>query len=477
MIGNDPSVAIVTTARRNPSATARFMPQVPAAPATGPRPGRAAVAVALVGLAAAAWFAAGLAVEPPFVDEWAYVSQSYYCDLYARGALDDPAWLDYPAYDLPPLPKYAIGASLAVAGYRRPGPAAARAWYNDTSSTFGPDAMLDAARWPSVAHGALGCAAIFAIGRLVGGPREGLVAALLLAINPLYRMHARRAMSDVPAEAFLLASLAVGLVGMRAAVAGPRPWVGALLVAIVGGASAGLAILSKLNGGLALMVLSAWGALFAIAPGPTARRRVAVVVATLAAWPVAFLVFLAGNPFLTAQPPLPASSPAYLHAGRSIAERTKVVLDHRFTVSRRAQDLFPADATATLPAKAAAIAVQGFGRFGPLGPSRTDSTRRYDWGQDPGAIAWWPVVIAGAWVLARRARAAWVEDEPPMAAALLVYATVAIATVGAFLPLAWDRYFLSIQPPLALLGAAAIGAGIERLASAIRGRPAIGGAS
>ncbi len=477
MIGNDPSVAIVTTAHHDPSATARFMPHLPAAPATGPRPGRAAVAVVLVGLAAAAWFAAGLAAEPAFVDEWAYISQSYYYDLIARGDLDDPTWLDYPAYDLPPLPKYAIGAALATAGYRRPGPSAARAWYRDTSSTFGPPAMLGAARWPSVALGALGCAAIFAIGRLVGGPREGLLAAFLLAINPLYRMHARRAMSDVPAEAFLLASLAISLVGMRAAIAGRRPWIGAILVAIGAGAAAGLAVLSKLNGGLALMVLSAWGVLFAIAPGPASRRKAAVLVATLAAWPVAFLVFLAGNPFLTAQPPLAANSPASLHAGRSIADRTKVVLDHRFSVSRSAQDLFPADATATLPTKAAAIAVQGFGRFGPLGPSRTDSTRRYDPGQDLGAIAWWPVVITGAWVLARRARAAWVDAEPPMAASLLVYAIVAIVTVGAFLPMAWDRYFLSIQPPIALLGASAIGAGIERLTSAIRGRPAIGGAS
>ena len=60
-----------------------------------------AAAVACAGLAvfASGWFAAS------FEDEYAYISQCYYADLFFAGKLNDRAWLDLPAYDLPPLPE------------------------------------------------------------------------------------------------------------------------------------------------------------------------------------------------------------------------------------------------------------------------------------------------------------------------------------------------------------------------------------
>ena len=41
--------------------------------------------------------------------------------------------------------------------------------------------------------------------------RTGSLAAFLLMIDPLYSLHAHRAMADVPCEAFMLASLAIAL--------------------------------------------------------------------------------------------------------------------------------------------------------------------------------------------------------------------------------------------------------------------------
>src|SRR4051794_40845689 len=77
---------------------------------------------------ATASFAYDLSAEPSFVDEWAYVSQTYYADLLLDGQANRADWLTYPAYDLPPLPKYLFGWSLRAAGYRRPGPADAMRW-------------------------------------------------------------------------------------------------------------------------------------------------------------------------------------------------------------------------------------------------------------------------------------------------------------------------------------------------------------
>ena len=71
------------------------------------------------------------------------------------------------------------------------------------------------ARWPSVVLGVLGCLSIYALGTIAFDRRVGWLSSLLLMANPLYRMHARRAMSDVPAEAFLLASLALGLLAWK----------------------------------------------------------------------------------------------------------------------------------------------------------------------------------------------------------------------------------------------------------------------
>ena len=38
--------------------------------------------------------------DESFVDEYAYITQSYYADLYFEGQFDIPYWLDYFAFDL-----------------------------------------------------------------------------------------------------------------------------------------------------------------------------------------------------------------------------------------------------------------------------------------------------------------------------------------------------------------------------------------
>ena len=132
------------------------------------------------------------------------------------GRVNDRAWLERVAFDLVPLPKYLINLSFRAAGIPRPNRSVALAWYRDTRVTWGTSQALTFARLPSVLMGAMGCVAIFLLGVLVKNEPTGWIAAFLLAANPLYRLHAHRAMSEAPCEAFMLLSLAprpLGLAG------------------------------------------------------------------------------------------------------------------------------------------------------------------------------------------------------------------------------------------------------------------------
>jgi 4-amino-4-deoxy-L-arabinose transferase-like glycosyltransferase len=399
---------------------------------------------------ASASFIFGLSAQPHFADESAYVSQAYFLDLLFQR--DDPRWLEYPAYDLPPLPKYLIGISLRLGGHPLPSHDAMMKWYEDTRYRTVTPGSLWYARLPSVILGGVGCAAIFVLGETMAGRRAGLLAAFLLAINPLYRMHARRAMSDVPAEAMILLTAAIGLLAWRAALAGklrPGGWIKATVGA---GVCAGLAVLAKLNGGLGLMILASWVALALLLPRYSRRGKLAFAALAVGAAATSYVTFAALNPYITTRPRGRLPHPFARRAQQGPWARTMYLIEHRVEVSRMGQTrLFPEDALISLRDKLKAVAVQGFGRFGLLGPPAADSTRRYDWLQDWGALHWAPWVIAGAIWAARRGVSQFVAREPPTAWAILVQAAVASITVTAFIPLAWDRYYLSLQPGWILL--------------------------
>jgi hypothetical protein len=131
----------------------------------------------------------------------------------------------------------------------------------------------------------------------------------------------------------------------------------------------------------------------------------------------------------------------------------------RVEVSRSGQVTFPNDALETLGEKLPVILVQGFGRFGPFGPARSDSTRRFDWAQDRGACLWLPLVVLGLLVVLRLGRRQWRSGEAPAGWALGLQGAVTAVVVTLFIPLAWDRYTLSLQPVAALM----VGVGVVAL--------------
>lgn len=416
----------------------------------------------VVGALATMAFAYDLPSEPSFVDEWAYLSQTYYADLWLTGDTDRREWLEYPAYDLPPLPKYLFGLSLRAGGYHRPGRAEALKWYADTRSQSGTMATLIAARWPTVLIGALGCVAIYGLGGLAFDRRAGGLAALLLMVNPLYRVHARRAMSDVIAESLIILTTCAFLWVWRRLLEG-RLGSMAWLAAGGAGLAGGLAALAKLNGALAMIIVAAWVGLALALPRIAARRKLAVVTAALVAGGASIAIFIAWNPFLTAHPRAALSPDLATIANMSLRQRMRYLVDHRMGVSRGQMDLFPHNALPTAFDKVATICVQGFGRFGPFGPHVANSRIRYDRQQDWGASLWLPLVVFGAVVGLVRGQAQMKAGEPPTAWALLLQAGVALVVVTAYLPLAWDRYYLSLQPGSALLAAGGIVAVTDRV--------------
>ncbi len=415
---------------------------------------------AIVAIVSAVSFTPGVTRTPTFPDETAYVAQSYYFDLLMNGRRDDWAWLEYHAYDLPPLPKYVFGAALRLAARPMPDRLTAGAWFRDIESPLVAEPSIQTARWPVVAFGIAGCLGLYALGTIGAGRSVGLTAALLLAINPLYRLHAHRAMSDVPAESLILLALAAGLLGWTRLSARQRR---AMIWISLAGVLAGLAALAKLNGVLAAMVLMAWcamGLARSVRLGLW-RSALAFIAAVGMVGVASVAVFIALNPYVLARPsgvkPVAFLAPASPDAGP--IERLEVMIRHRIEVSDQARERFPHNALTGPGPKLAAVLVQGFGRFGPLGPPDHDSRvayERFDWQRDWGAILWLPLVLAGAALFGWRGRRQAEAGRPPTALALLVMTILAGVVVTAFIPLAWDRYYLSLQPSAALLGAAAL---------------------
>ncbi len=403
--------------------------------------------------------------EPHFLDESAYFAQSHYFELYwLEGAWDDRAWIEYSAYDLPPLPKYVVGAALWLFGEPRPDPNAAVAWYRGQTAQYGNAARLRIARWPSALFGMLGVLAVYGLGRRLGGPRTATIAALLLMVNPLYRLHAARAMSDVMAETLTLTTMAVGIGWWASTIRPPEPLtlrirLLALLGLVLTSVLAGLATLAKLSGALAVIMMIVVGALSLFLPDVAIRRKFSLGLGIATLGPISVLVFVLLNPFVTAKPGPDIRLPEALATIRDQGpwDRLLMAKRHREEVSTNAStNLFPDDGLNDPVSKVAVVAVQGFGRFGLLGPTHSDSTVRFEVAQDWGLVIWGPLVLWGAFVLFGIGRRQQRAGAAPVAWAVLACWLTALAVVTAFIPLAWDRYLMPIQGLSCLLAASAI---------------------
>jgi len=406
-----------------------------------------------------------------FEDEYAYITQSYYSDCFFNGAIDHPAWLDFFAYDLQPLPKYLIGLCLRGKSLPMPGPQAARNWYLSYAQ-FGTLKTLHVARFPSVILGSLGCVAMFGCGTLVKDSRTGLVAAVLFMLNPLYSLHAHRAMADVPCEAFVMIALGLALWAWKLAWSARGAAV-SFLIWDLAGIAAGMGFSCKFNALLALMIVAVWTVIGVLAPRLRARRRLLLASGSIMMLVTAVGTSLALNPFLTAHPPSAFTPEARQLLDQNPWQRFLFQVRHRIRLSENQQRSFPDDALHTLAERCNVVAVQGFGRFGLFGPSTSDSRVRFDLSQDRGAIFWAAMVLFGLIESVALSQGQWRAGIPPTGIALLGWAAVAFLVVTIYLPMAWDRYLLPIQGVnalLAALGLSMVGDRLVQTRSTLRAR-------
>jgi 4-amino-4-deoxy-L-arabinose transferase-like glycosyltransferase len=417
--------------------------------------------------AALAFFALGLHAKF-FEDEYAYINQSYYADLFFSGQWNHRLWLQKEAVDLQPLPKYLIGLAFRLVHLPMPGLRHARNWYDDYRA-FGTASTLVAARLPVIPLGALGCLGLFAAGVIARNARLGTIAAVLLMLNPLYALHSHRAMSDVPCDAFMVSSLAVWLY-LWARVWSRGSDVAVWVLPCLAGLLSGMALLCKLNGFIGLGIIAVWTVATWLAPRLSTRRKLLLSIAAAITISVALGTAVALNPFLTARPAGRLVGDARILRLVGPWERFRYQIAFRQVVSNNQKTNFPHNALRDPLERAKVVLVQGFGRFGPFGPRGSDSTERYDLRQDWGAILWLPLVLLGLFQAVRLGLEQLREGRPPFALAIVLWAACAWTVVTLYLPMAWDRYQIPIESGNALLGALASTFLWERLALAAKSR-------
>jgi 4-amino-4-deoxy-L-arabinose transferase-like glycosyltransferase len=327
----------------------------------------------------------------------------------------------------PPIGKYLMGASLRLREESLASSLAAVRWStydrpiiaSMASGQIPPVNVLVSARLPMAILGAATCLVVFAIGKTAWGTRAGLIAAALLALNPLMLTCCRRAMIDAPAIFF--SSLAILLCARLPAVSGNHVLVRACGI----GAAIGLALASKLN---ALATAAACLAIIVLIPprgGAGVRRLAAAGIAAI----VAAAVFVAVNPYLYADP-----------VGRAWS-----MLTFRYYEP----------VIVSLGAKAALVARRVL-----LGETDPTGTTYLTLRSLVGLPLEWALIPAGCAALAGSIRRVTDAGRSNAAGlAVLVWWGATLAAIVWWLPQDWERYYLPALPPTILIAAR----GLDRL--------------
>lgn len=309
----------------------------------------------------------------------------------------------------PPIGKYLIDASLRLRERDLAAELAGLRWstYDRpiiaslASGQVPPSGVLVSARLPMAVLGAATCLVLFAIGRAAWGTRAGLIAAAMLALNPLMLICCRRAMIDAPAIFF--SCVAVLFCSSRSR---------SLLRALGVGAAIGLALASKLNA-----LAAAAASLSILAAGSfrredRARSFAAVGVAALAAG----VLFVAVNPYLYSDP----------------ASRTWAI----FTFTHYEERIPSLGAKALLVARRLLV-----GEADPTGSTYLTFRSLI------GLPLEWALLPVGCIALTKL--------RPSNAAGLsiLVWWGATLVAIAWWLPQDWERYYLPALPPTILITA------------------------
>jgi hypothetical protein len=238
----------------------------------------------------------------------------FFLVLFVRHDVSAESWPDsYWTRTQPMIPRYVMGGWLWARGidyeWLDPSYDHRRKWFSNVADGKAPTGqILTEARLPMRGLTILSAALLYGVVRIMAGPIGGLTAALLFCGSPYLALHLVRAMGEPPFVLFLLATLLASLLAIkRGGVRGPGVGLGALA-----GILLGLAFASKLTAIIAIVGVVLWGAWALIGdllaprlPPPwrietsDGRRSLAWALGVVV---VAFLVFVATNPFLYRDP-------------------------------------------------------------------------------------------------------------------------------------------------------------------------------
>lgn len=346
-------------------------------------------------------------------------------------------------------------AGLTEADLNRPWLWGADWEYNVSTGHVPGERLLHAARLSSAVLTAISVAAVFAIAWIAGGRPAAWAAALIYASDPAVLLNGRRAMMEGAHLAFATLTVLAALLVVREQGRRPasrrRRLVGlTALFGIMGGA----AVASKHP---ALIVVGVGFAAIASepfirrTPSPLNRRR---ILRWIGAGVLVLLTFLVLNPAWWSDP---------LHMPGRVLELRGHLLD---------QQVAGYGGYDGLGERLEGLVRQAFG----LEPQYYEAPGWKDWiageiahyedswlaGRSAGlawALALGAVWVTGMWQLGRR----WREGT---AWTILLWTGITAVALFIATPLEWQRYYLPLRPPLAVVagcGVAALAAGAIRL--------------
>jgi 4-amino-4-deoxy-L-arabinose transferase-like glycosyltransferase len=320
----------------------------------------------------------------------------------------------------PQIGKYLIGLGVSFTGFK--GNPIDYYWHWDQNRAWNlahvvpPRDVVASGRLPIALLGIVACLAFYWLVTLVVNEWCALLALASLLSAPLLRVSSRRAMIDTPALTFGLLTLVALVYLLRALRAGY--WRRAVWWAVPAGLCAGLAIGTKLHALLVLIVcFTALIAEAAYALRMSQRHMTAAIVCLAVLGVGAWLVFYGSNPFLY---PHPITGVQHLLALNAMV--AGIPMQQLTTTPQRIMAVWRSLQTY------APLAQLGL----PLGP----------WLIGLGIIA------VGA-----AARQGYATLRARQLDLILLWISVSVVGITLWLPHDWDRYYLPLQPCIALLQA------------------------
>lgn len=253
-------------------------------------------------------------------------SSKYFKLFFIDKDIHNKQWEGYLAYDQPPVGKYIIGLALSIAGHGDKIKALddMRYWnfdkdynWNVDNGAMPPKEILYVARLTMAILGSLTCLLIYWIGKKIFSARTGLIAALLLAYNPLMLSCSRKAMTDAPLLFFLTTNIVLTMFFYQALL--KQKLLRTFVFAVLIGINIALATGTKLNGSLTAIIFVSFCILVALIKANQCKfpqsifgvnidklktnKEIKIILSSLLiSGVIAIFVFVIINPYLYNQP-------------------------------------------------------------------------------------------------------------------------------------------------------------------------------